>query len=778
MIFNEFFTRLKFGSRQPILDGVCEVKELGESLKIIRDENGIPYIQAKSEKDAWFGLGFCQAQDRLFQIEITKRQARGSLSEVFGKSTIPADRFARQIGFYRIAKEYLPCLSHGNLSILTSFTQGINAGIMQGHKKEPLEFAILKCAPTLFEPADVIAIQLLLTLSLSHWIAKLTRYQILKTDGMETVAKLDPEYASWNYLISPVGRRAGKEIGALISDLKLIQEIYNKYGISNNWAISPKLSASGFPVVGNDPHLAAELPAPWYLAGMKSKDFHLCGACFPGSPFFLAGFNGFLSWGITAAFTDNLDLYLEKYDKKDKTVIRNGKKVTCKEIIEEIVVKDDGVQKEKVIITDHGPLISPLFKTEMPEISMRATWFTPKAINGFFTSHHTKDIKEFKGCFKEWPLMAMNLVFADTDGNIGWQIVGEIPLRKRTHGLLPMPAWDGSFDWVKNDVRFSQKSSLMNPQLGFIVTANNKPIQGKEKIYLGRDYIDGYRHARQINLLMNKKKIGWEQLKEIQLDQFSQPWSEIKEKILEIKTGSEKVKKALDILKEWDGIVQADSPAATIFEFFVSEMVKRITAKAARRSVAWVDETFLISVGSSNFGLSRISQVIQLINEQPKGWFTDGWKKEIETALLDAITRMEEKFGVSVENWKWGEVRKLKMGHILLNLVPELNRSFGKLFNLEPVESGGDEQTVNVAAGDVSNPLVKPNFIANLRMMVEVGNWQNNYFCLAGGQSGNPFSDHYSDLFNLWVHGKGIAIKWDQRSIEGNKRHELVLERT
>jgi penicillin G amidase len=247
MIFNDISPKSKYGLREPVLNGVCSVKGLGESLKIIRDENGIPYIRAENENDTWFGLGFCQAQDRLFQIEITKRSARGSLAEVFGQSMLAADRFSRQIGFARIAKEYLPFLSPENLAILASFTNGINAGIMKGLKKEPHEFAILNQHPTFFEPADVIAIQLLLTLSLSHWIAKLTRYQILKTEGVTAVEALDPDYASWNYLISPVGKRAGKEIGALIQDLKLVQKIYNKYGISNNWAISPELSSSGFP---------------------------------------------------------------------------------------------------------------------------------------------------------------------------------------------------------------------------------------------------------------------------------------------------------------------------------------------------------------------------------------------------------------------------------------------------------------------------------------------------------------------------------------------------
>jgi len=777
MIYSKILTQLRYGSREPILDGVRDVKGLGVSIKIVRDENGIPYIQAENENDAWFGLGFCQAQDRLFQIEITKRQARGSLSELFGQSTFAADCFARQIGFYRIAKEYLQYLSPKNRSNLTSFIQGINSGIIQGSKKPPLEFALLDQSPTLFEPADVIAIQLLLTLSLSHWIAKLTRYQILKIEGLSAVEKLDPEYAHWNYLISPVGKRAGKEIGALINDLKLIQKIYNKYGISNNWVISAKLSSSGFPIVGNDPHMGADLPAPWYLASITSKDFRLCGACFPGSPFFLAGFNGFVSWGITAAFTDNIDLYLEKYNQPENSVIRNGKKIVCKEVIEKIIVKNGGVQNEKVIITDHGPLISPLFKTEMPEISMRATWFTPKAIDGFFISHHSKNINDFRACFKEWPLMAMNLIFADSRGNIGWQMAGEIPERNKTHGLLPLPAWDKSFAWKNNDVRFSQKPYLINPKEELIITANNKPVKLKNNLYIGRDYIDGYRHARQTNLLLNKKQKTWEELNKVQLDQFSLPWFEIKEKILQIKPGSEKIRKALYILEKWDGFASADSIAATIFEFFISEMVTRITAAVSQHSAAYIDETFLVGIGSSNFGLSRISQVIQFINEQPEEWFSNGWEMEIAAALRKAFNRIEEKFGSSVENWKWGQVRKLEMRHILLNLSPELNRPYAKLFNLEPIEFGGNEQTVNVAAGDIRDPLVKPFFIANLRMMVEVGNWENNIFGLAGGQSGDPFSDHYSDLFKLWTSGKGITIKWNRPLVDRHKSHELVLKK-
>jgi penicillin G amidase len=760
---------------KPVLDGTCSVQGIRAAVNIIRDEYGVAYIQTEHGLDAWFGLGFCQAQDRLFQLEVIKRQARGTLSELFGSSTLPADRFSRQVGFYRIGWEYLNFLKEDQLSLLKSFTDGINAGIQKGLSRAPLEFDLLKAAPTIFEPADVMAIQLLLTLSLSHWVAKLTRFQILLNEGLDAVEKLDPEYASWNYLISPVGGQAGDQVASFISHLKEVQRIYNRYGISNNWVISSNQSNSGRPVLGNDPHLSAELPATWYLASMDCAEFHLNGACFPGSPFFLAGFNGFVSWGITAGFIDNIDLYLEKFDRLDNTILRSEKKYPCRTQVETINVKDEPPQQEKVILADHGPLLTPLYKSDMPDISMRATWFEPKGVEGFFVSHLSRTAEDFRRCFEKWPLIPINLVFADAQGEIAWQLAGEIPDRKIKHGLVPLPGWDDEFSWNATDVSFERKPHLENPPANVIVTANNKPVQQDDDLYIGRDYIDGYRHARQIHLLLTEQKKSWEDLRKVQLDQFSQPWSEMREKIIAHQPGTEQAGAAHQYLSHWDGVLSSDSVAATIYEFFIAELTRRIISAASLKSNAWVNETFLLGIGASNFGLSRISQVVQLLNEQPDGWFKDGWQPAIDSSLSDAFCRLNDLFGPPGRNWGWGQVRKLQLRHILTNLVPTLDASTVALFNPPAVEYGGDEQTVNVAAGDMCDPLVKPNFIANLRMLVDVGHWEHNSFSLAGGQSGSPYSPHYTDLFQKWLIGEGISIVWDRKEVNAKKMHEFKL---
>lgn len=770
-----FPLHLDKNSGEPILDGGCIVQGLRQSVKVIRDEYGVPYIQTTDAQDAWFGLGFCQAQDRLFQLELIKRQARGTLCEIFGSITLPADRFSRHMGYHRIAREYLQHLGERQLCLLNAFTAGINQGMQKGMKQLPLEFNLLEASPTFYEPADIIAIQFLLTQSLSHWVAKLARFQLLITEGVDAVERTDPAYAAWNYVISPVGKPAGDQIGEFIRELEMVQKIYNRYGISNNWVVSANLSQTGRPILGNDPHLAAELPAPWYLASLECEEFHLNGACFPGSPFFLAGFNGFVSWGITAGFIDNIELYLEKYDVSNATVMRSSGVSHCKVLTEEIKLKDQPPQQEKIILTDKGLLLSPLYKFNMMDISLRATWFEPKEIEGFFLCHQSRNVNEFRQYFNKWPCIPINLVFSDSKGDIAWQLAGDIPDRKFNQPLAPLPGWDASFEWRATDIDFQRKPYLVNPPEGFIVTANNKPVDADSNLFIGRDYIDGYRQARQIHVLSGNKKKSWEDLSALQQDQYCQPWAEIRKKILAHSPKSQNSAAALQLLGQWDGILAADSLGATVYEFFIAEMTKRVVAATSSASGRWMSETFLAGVSTSNVGLSRISQVVRLMNDQPRGWFSMGWPEVIETCLVDTIAAIEKLFGKPGQTWEWGQVRKLQLRHVLTNLIPEVEKAVIDLFNPPAVAYGGDEQTVNVSAGDMCNPLVQPNFIANLRMMVETGGWENNSFSLAGGQSGNPFSGNYLDLYHLWLRGKGIVIHWNGDQVDTCKLHELNL---
>ena len=259
--------------------GEIQLKSLKSTVHIKRDRYAVPYIQAEIEKDAWFGLGFAQGQDRSFQLEFYKRQANGSLSEIFGEQFLDADRYLRIIGLKRTAEKYISIQDDEVREMLEAFTAGVNAGIFDGGGKLDEGFNILACEPTPYDVSDVISTQLYFSLSLTHWLGKLTRFLILEKETPEVVDKLDPVFAPWNYLIKPAGVEAGPDDKTLYQELVEAKKILNTKGASNNWCLSGEKTETGRPLVANDPHLAADVPAPWYLASVAGADFKISGAC-------------------------------------------------------------------------------------------------------------------------------------------------------------------------------------------------------------------------------------------------------------------------------------------------------------------------------------------------------------------------------------------------------------------------------------------------------------------------------------------------------------------
>ncbi|HEN21005.1 MAG TPA: penicillin acylase family protein, partial [Desulfobacteraceae bacterium] len=454
--------------------GEVFIKGINGPIRVRRDQFSVPYIEAENENDAWFGLGFVQGQDRAFQLEYYKRQANGSLSEIFGERFLDADRYMRIIGLKRTAEKYVSLQDQHQSDTLTSFTNGINAGIFDSGSKMDEAFEILGCEPTSYEISDVISTQLYFSLSLTHWLGKLTRFLILENENPETVYRLDPPYSAENFLIKPVGTKAGPSDRQLYDELVEAKKILNTKGASNNWVLAGGRTESGHALVANDPHLAADVPAPWYLASVQGPDFRICGACYPGSTFFFNGHNGNVAWAMTAAFIDNVDLYQEKLNKAGDATLADGEFVPCEKINEKILIKGKPSLTEEVLVSRHGPILSPAIQCGDHVISMCATWFKPKPINGFMRIHNAKDVHDVRSIFRDWSFTSTNLVMADTSGNICWQLCGEIPDRKKTKGMLPMPGWDTSYDWNDEIIPYEKNPMVLNPKEEFIATANNK----------------------------------------------------------------------------------------------------------------------------------------------------------------------------------------------------------------------------------------------------------------------------------------------------------------
>jgi penicillin amidase len=770
-LFRHLFLAL-LGRRLPRLDGALQVPGIRRPVSIRRDDWGVPYIEADTDEDAWFGLGFCHGQDRAFQLEVLLRVVRGTLAEWIGKRGLVVDRLSRRIGFCRAAGQQLGVLDADLRAMLAAYAAGIGAGSTRGLPRRPHEFVLLRSRPTPWTATDVLALIKLQSFSLvANWDSELTRLKILLEDGPEALAALDPVYPAWLPVTAPVGAQAGAAVDRLAADLAAFTALVPVGGGSNNWALGPSRTATGRPLLANDPHLPPVLPPHWYLAHVRTPGWAVCGASFVGGPGFPAGHNGFAAWGLTAGLLDNTDLFLEEIGPDGRSVRQGDGFAACPVLSERIAVKGGPAVTEEVLLTPRGPIIGPAFEGVPAAISMRAVWLDPLPMGGMLRMHRCRSFEEFRASLSAWPALSANMVYADETGAVGWQLAGQAPRRRKGWGLLPLPGRDPDAGWEKEPVHFEQMPYLHNPPEGFVATANTQPLPEGTGPFLGADFVDGYRLARLLQVLRGRHDWDLAGCQRLQLDQQSVPWKELREFVLGVPAADADVRQALGLLGAWDGRLHADSPAATVYQFFVAEMVGRVAKAKAPRTYRWaLGQGFSTFAPHNIFGLRRLAHLVRLLRAQAPGWFARPWPEELADALRATIRRLRAGYGPDVSRWAWGRVRPLTLLHPLA-----VRKGLRRIFNLGPVPWGGDQTTPAQAAVFPLAPAANPAFVATMRLVIDVGNWEASRFVLPGGQSGNPLSRHYGDQFLLWQRGDGIPIAWSAAAVEQVTRHTLRL---
>ena len=740
--------RLLLGARLPVTSGKLEVDGANGPVTIRRDRYGIPMIEADDELDVFFGFGFCQGQDRAVQIELSKRAASGTLSELFGRPTLRIDRLFRRAGLRPAAEEQFPVLAPRIASILTAFAAGVNAGRSVGLPRRPHEFVLLRTRPTEFTAIDVLTIMKLQSFAMpSNWDCELARLMVLNLDGPEALLHLDPGYPEWQRVPAPPAGVAGKAAQRLAEDLALFQETIATGGGSNGWALSGSMTKSGRPLLANDPHLPSAVPPHWYLARLQSPNWALAGAALPGTPAMAAGHNGHCAWGVTAGLTDNTDLFLERIGPDGQSVLEDGEYVPCQVRREVIRVKGADPVVEEVLVTPRGPIISPALDGELGALSLRAVWLDPLPVQGFLGNLEAKAIEEFRAPFADWPILPLGLIYADTQGNIGYQLVGQAPLRRRGYGIVPSAGWVAGAGWDDDGIPFGEMPSVHNPPGGYVAAANTQPQPEGSGPFLGVDWIDGYRLGRIVEILEEGGAWDIQSTTALQLDVKSLPWAELKECVIAVNPLSAESAAARRLLADWDGLMAADSAAATLFQLFQAEMSRRIATAKAPRSAPWLlGCSTLPTISGTTFAARQVGRLSSLLREQPPGWFPDGWPAEIDDALRSAYTDAVRRLGEPSDRWQWGRARpamlKHPMGRVSL---------LAAIFNIGPFQCPGDGNTVAQAGTFGEDPLAAPGVVPSLRMILDVGDWDRSLFSLPGGQSGNPLSPHYKDLFPLWL---------------------------
>ena len=770
-IFARTIFRTVLGSRLPITEGVLEVPGTDGTITIRRDRYGIPNIRAATDRDAWFALGFCQGQDRAFQIESLIRVVRGTSAALVGDDTVALDRLARRIGFRSAGAVTLALFDDAGRAGFAAFARGVNAGRDIGLARRPHEFTLLRGEPSTMDDVDITAMLALQAFALSaNWDSELARLEILTADGEEALEAVDPRYPEWHPVTESPDAVAGVPIDGLRVGLELLRDVIGIGGASNNWALTSGLTSTGRPLLSNDPHSSPSLPPHWYLAHVATPEWEIAGAAFAGSPAFISAHNGHVAWGVTAGLVDNTDLFIEEIGPDGTTVRRGEDWIPCEVVREVIEVRGSDPVTEDVLVTPHGPIVGAALQGAHEAIAMAATWLRPQRGSSLLELPRAPTVAGLRAVLADYSGPSLNFVAADADGSIAWQLAGEAPVRITGRGALPLPAWVDGVGWEEEYVPFSSMPWVIAPDSGYLATANARPTTSDEP-FLGVDWIEGYRMARINQIIEGSDDWDIDSTLQAQLDTTTLAWTDLRDHILPLPRTSDTTT-ALGLLASWNGDMAADSPAAAVFVLWLTDMQRRVAEAAAPNSVdASLGRGFAPAalIPYSLFAFGRTGHLVRLLQQRPDDWF-ESWNDAIRASLAVAEGKLRSRFGSDTSSWAWGTVRPLTLSHPV-----GLRKPLDRVFNLGPMPWSGDFTTVAQAGAPPLDPMANPLAIASLRMAVDVGEWDRSRFSLPGGQSGNPMSPHYSDQLDSWRLGLGVHMPWNEASVAAATRETLHL---
>jgi penicillin amidase len=773
----------------PVASGTVTADGLRGRVEIIRDLDDIPHVRANDEADALFGLGYVHAQERLWQMEFQRRVAQGRLSEVVGPEGLPADRFLRTIGLMRAAREAWPRIDGRSRALIEAYVAGINAFLADHHGGGlPVEFALMRTSPAPWTGEDVVAWQKMMALQLSaNWKDELLRVQLAARLGDEGAGLLMPAYTPGGPVILPPdaalrGRPTG--IGApgpqappgvaagAAADAAALADIVATLGVappldggSNNWAVSGSRSITGKPLLANDPHLAGQAPAVWYLAHVTGGALDVIGATLPGVPGVLIGRNQRIAWGITALLGDVQDLYIEKVNTRDQAEY-NGTLEPIRIVQETIKVRGGADVPLRVRITRHGPIVSDVLERPQSTLAFRWTGLDPEDATAecFMRVNLAGSWPQFMQALRRMHVPLLNFVYADVDGNIGYYGPGAFPVRSAGDGTRPVPGWTSEFEW-RGYLHEDEWPSAYNPSRGYVVSANNKVAPDSFPFMLGSSWEAPYRAARIVEMIEHTSKLAVEDVARMQRDVRSAQVKVVLPFLLKARPLDTPVRDAMDFLRGWDGTLDGDSPQAALYEAWYAETVRGLFEDDLGADLA-ADYTARRSLAAK--------AVDNLIQSGDSTWCDDVRTPEAETcetllgrALQRALADMSDRQGTSnLAKWRWDRVNAARFPHAPLDAVPVLSRIFSRT-----VPRGGDAFTVTPVM-----PLDNDIFVSSYRQVIDLAGADSSRFVIPMGQSGHVWSERYANLLDTWARAEYIPMRFTRLAVDDAAKATLVLE--
>jgi penicillin amidase len=733
------------------------VNGLKKEVVVRRDDRGIPYIEAASDADLYFAQGYITASDRLWQMDLMRRLARGETAEIFGAGVLEEDKRWRRFGFSQIAEQSLSELSPQLRAALDDYARGVNAFIATlDDKTLPVEFKLLQYKPKEWKATDTIVIGKILADALSTtWQNDLLRASLKKlspekfADLTNTVTPYDvvlfgkdePRAKSVAETKVQVDRStllaADRDEQLRTSSLARVGLAAEDLAASNNWVISGRRTADGKPILANDPHLQATAPGVWYISHLSSPTLRVAGVTFPGVPGIVLGHNEQIAWGSTNVGPDVQDIYYETFNAQgeyktpsgwDKPAIRK----------EKILVRVNPLKAETRVVdydvmeTRHGVIV---IEDNGKKYALKWTARDPKnnEFEAFFGINRARDWNEFKNALKTYGGATQNFVYADTKGNIGWFAAGRIPIRRVGDGSMPYDGSTNDGDWT-GYIPFNELPNLYNPPVGLIVTANQR-IVGTSYTYsqMSTRAAPPWRARRIFDLLNSKSKVTMDDVRDVQYDTYNIPLSNLAKEFVSSNAASAETK---EIFRKWNGKMTADSTAALLADQIMGCVASRM-------------DDDLLGVPAS---IVRERVVDWAVRERSPRWLPHEFKSYDEMLqACDAARRTEltSKYGPDQSQWLWGKVWQSRFLHPL-STIPLIGTQFAT--PIVPLDGSG--QTPNVGSN------------VSMRFIASPGNWDSTRLVIPLGESGDPSSRHFQDEFDAWRTGTPMTFAFSPAAVK------------
>lgn len=745
--------------------GDITVPGLKEPVEVLRDRWGIAHIYARNDDDLFFAQGFVVAQDRLFQIDLWRRMGRGETAELVGPKGLEADRFARLLKYRGDMQAEWTSYAPDTQRIATAFTRGINACIDQMGDKLPVEFQVLGAKPGKWQPEDVL-LRMSGIYMCRNFQTEVLRAELIAAVGVEKARRIAPTDPVRAYGPAPGLDLVGIDRGILKEYEKAIAPLPFEpaHAGSNNWVVDSTLSVSGKPLLASDPHRSMTLPSLRYLVHLNAPGWNVIGAGEPALPGVAIGHNDRVAWGFTIIGTDQADLYVEDTKPDDPTQYKVGDRWEPMKVIKETVPVRGGKPVElELRFTRHGPVIHEDAKRRRA-FALRWAGSEPggAAYLASLSLDRVKSGKEFVEALRRWKIPALNMVYADVDGAVGWVAASLTPLRKGHDGLLPVPGASGDYDW-QGFLALEDYPQVANPASHYVATANHNILPPGYEKTIAYEWSAPYRFQQIKKRMEAKTKFDLPEFQSIQYDSTTIPGQTLARLLKDAGVSDPKLKTYADLLTSWDGVLTRETAAGALYGVWLNELLEAFFKPHVPPQ--------LLEFARSRSGVPTL---LAALEKADPAWFGANAREKrdelLRATLAAAVPKVQKRLGDDPAQWAWGKLHVLPLKHPLAGL----GTPYEKAFNLGPLPRPGDGLTPNAAS--MNQGQYEQVAGASYRHVLDLADWDRGLATSTPGQSGQPGSPHYDDLLPLWAEAQYFPLAFSRKKVEEVVKNRLRLQ--